>query len=71
MGPTGEIALVEHVVGWTNEKAEHSIVRLRMPHDLLATDYRVMGIDTALSFPDYADRSVPILSEEEAIRGRF
>ena len=59
------------VVGATNDKAEHPIERPLMPHDLLATVYKVMGINPELSFPDYAGRPVPILSEGQAIRELF
>ena len=56
------------VVGSTNAKAEHPLERPLMPHDLLATVYKVMGIDTQLSFKDFAGRPVPILTEGEPIR---
>jgi hypothetical protein len=59
------------VVGATNDKAEHPVERPLMPHDLLATVYRVMGIDTSLTFPDYSGRPVPILNEGEPIRELF
>lgn len=56
------------IVGSTNDKAEHPLERPLMPHDLLATVYKVMGIDTQTSFKDFAGRPVPILTEGEAIR---
>lgn len=59
------------VIGQTNDKAEHPIERPLKPHDLLATVYRVMGIDTELSFNDFSGRPVPILSEGEPISELF
>lgn len=56
------------VVGQTNAKAEFPVERPLKPHDLLATVYRVMGIDTDLSFRDFSGRPVPILTEGEPIR---
>lgn len=55
------------VVGATNSKAEHPLERPLKPHDLLATVYKVMGIDTQTSFKDFAGRPVPILTEGEPI----
>lgn len=55
------------VVGSTNDKAEHPIDRPLKPADILATIYRVMGIDTTTAFNDYAGRPTPILSEGEPI----
>lgn len=51
------------VVGATNSKAEHPIERALKPADILATVYRVMGIDPKLSFKDHAGRPIPILDE--------
>ncbi len=55
------------VIGATNSKAEFPMERPLKPHDLLATVYKVMGIDTQTSFKDFAGRPVPILTEGEAI----
>jgi hypothetical protein len=38
------------------------------PHDILATVYHVMGVDTTAAFPDHAGRPIPILSAGEPIR---
>lgn len=59
------------VVGATNGQAAFPIERPLGPHDLLATIYRVMGIDWTQSFLDYSGRPVPILSEGEPIRELF
>ncbi len=59
------------VVGATNDKAEHPVDRAMKPSSLLATIYRVMGIDPALNFNDHAGRPIPILSEGEAISELF
>ena len=56
------------VVGQTNARAEFPIERPLMPHDLLATVYEIMGIDTSLSFPDHSGRPIPILTEGTPIR---
>ncbi len=59
------------VVGATNSKAEFPVERPLKPHDLLATVYKVMGIDPTISFRDFAGRPVPILTEGEAIHEVF
>ena len=59
------------VVGQTNAKAEFPVERPLKPHDLLATVYRVMGINTELAFNDFTGRPVPILTEGEAIKELF
>ncbi|MBI3865458.1 MAG: hypothetical protein HY290_26580 [Planctomycetia bacterium] len=38
------------------------------PSDVLATMYRVLGIDPTLEFPDHAGRPIPVLPDGEAIR---
>jgi len=55
------------VVGATNSKAEHPIERPLKPGDLLATIYRVMGIDPTLTFNDFSGRPIPILDEGKPI----
>ena len=55
------------VVGATNSKAEFPIERALKPADILATVYKVMGIDPNLSFKDHAGRPIPVLDEGEAI----
>ncbi|MGI8982730.1 MAG: DUF1501 domain-containing protein [Pirellulaceae bacterium] len=59
------------VIGQTNAKAEFPVERPLKPHDLLATVYRVMGINTELAFNDFAGRPVPILTEGEPIKELF
>lgn len=56
------------VVGQTNSRAEFPIERPLKPHDLLATVYDIMGIDTTLAFPDHQGRPIPILTEGTPIR---
>lgn len=56
------------VIGKTNSKAEHHIERALSPADLLATVYRVMGIDPQMAFKDHAGRPIPILDKGEPIR---
>ncbi|MBS0264655.1 MAG: DUF1501 domain-containing protein [Planctomycetes bacterium] len=55
------------VVGRTTDKAEHPVDRPLKPADILATVYRVMGIDPQLAFKDHAGRPVPILDEGKPI----
>ncbi|MFN0018440.1 MAG: DUF1501 domain-containing protein [Pirellulaceae bacterium] len=59
------------VIGQTNAKAEFPVERPLKPHDLLATVYKVMGINTELAFNDLAGRPVPILTEGEPIKELF
>ena len=59
------------VVGATNARAERPVDRALQPHDILATVYRVMGIDQTLSFQDHAGRPIPILTEGTPIRELF
>lgn len=59
------------VVGATNSKAEHPIARGMKPGHLLATIYKVLGIDPTQHFLDHAGRPVPILAEGEPIRELF
>ncbi len=56
------------VVGATNPRAEYPIDRALKPYDLLATIYRMLGIDWTQTFNDYAGRPVPMLPEGDAIR---
>jgi hypothetical protein len=55
------------IVGRTTSKAEHPIERPLTPSDILATAYRVMGIDQTLAFRDHAGRPIPILDEGKPI----
>ncbi len=55
------------IVGKTNDKAEHPIERALTPDSLLATVYRVMGIDPSLSFLDHSGRPIPILPHDNPI----
>jgi uncharacterized protein (DUF1501 family) len=56
------------VVGATNSKAEHPVERPLKPADLLATVYKVLGIDQNSTFPNHAGRPIAILDEGEPIR---
>lgn len=59
------------VIGSTNSKGEHPVSRPLVPGDVLATVYKVLGIDTEISFNDHAGRPVPVLSEGTAIEELF
>jgi hypothetical protein len=59
------------VVGKTTPKAEHPVERPLKPADILATAYRVLGIDPALSFKDHSGRPIPILDEGKPIEELF
>ncbi len=56
------------VVGATNPRGEHPVQRALRPHDLLATVYRWLGIDTTQNFRDHSGRPHPILDRGEPIR---
>lgn len=55
------------IIGQTNARAEHPVKHALKPGDLLATVYRVLGIDTDLLFDDHTGRPVPILDEGKPI----
>jgi hypothetical protein len=59
------------VVGKTTAKAEHPVERALLPGDILATVYRVLGIDTSLIFKDHTGRPIPILDEGKPITEVF
>ena len=59
------------VIGETNSKAEHPIRRAMKPDALLATIYRVLGIDPSRTFNDHAGRPIPILDNEKPIAELF
>lgn len=59
------------VVGATNPRAEHPIERPLDPQDILATVYRVLGVDPQTSFPDHAGRPVPLVSIGKPIAELF
>jgi hypothetical protein len=56
------------IVGQSNAKGEYPAERPLKPHDVLATVYHLLGIDTDLAFKDHAGRPIPILSEGAPIR---
>ncbi len=56
------------VIGSTNSKAEHPVVRPLKPDDVLATIYAVMGIDPETTFNDFAGRPVPLVDQGQAIK---
>ncbi len=55
------------VVGATNSKGEYPAERPLRPHDLLATIYRHLGVDTRQTFTDFSGRPVAILPDGEPI----
>jgi hypothetical protein len=59
------------VVGQTTSKAEYPVERPLKPGDVLATIYRVMGIDPSMTFNDHAGRPVAILDEGKPIAELF
>lgn len=59
------------VIGATNARAEHPIERPLDPQDILATVYRVLGVDPKLSFPDHAGRPIPLVSIGKPIAELF
>ena len=59
------------VIGQSTGKAEHPTERPLKPGDVLASIYRVLGIDPKLQFRDHAGRPVSILDEGQAIPELF
>jgi hypothetical protein len=59
------------VVGKTNARAEHPVERPLDPQDILATVYRVLGVDPETSFPDHAGRPIPLVSVGKPIAELF
>jgi hypothetical protein len=56
------------VIGATTAKGEEPKDRRLCPGDVLATWYRFLGVDTALSFPDRSGRPIGILPQGTPIR---
>lgn len=56
------------VIGATNARAEFPTQAPVTPHDLLATIYRHLGINTDQTFNDFTGRPIPILSHGQPIR---
>lgn len=56
------------VVGATNSKGEFPTQSPCTPHDMLATIYRHLGIDTQFAIPDFSGRPIAILSEGVPIK---
>jgi hypothetical protein len=55
------------IVGSTTAHGETPRDRPLWPADILATVYRVLGIDPTLQFPDHAGRPIPVLPDGEPI----
>jgi hypothetical protein len=55
------------VIGATTRRGEEPSDRPLHPADLLATWYRFLGIDPALTLPDRLGRPVPLLPRGEPI----
>lgn len=56
------------VVGETDARAEQVLGRAYTPQNVLATVYRVLGIDPAQTFPDFQGRPIHLLDDREPIR---
>jgi hypothetical protein len=56
------------VVGETDARAERAKGRPYTPQNVLATLYHVLGIDPAMTFPDYEGRPVYLLDDREKIK---
>jgi hypothetical protein len=55
------------VVGATDARAEEPITKPYTPQNVLATLYHFLGIDPALTFPDYNGRPIHLLDDRERI----
>ncbi len=62
---------VGQVIGSTNDKGERPKDRPLHPNDVLATIYKVLGIDPARAFVNPAGRPIPILPHGEPIAELF
>jgi len=56
------------VVGETDARAERHRGKPYTPQNVLATLYHVLGIDPALTFPDFQGRPMHLLDDREPIR---
>lgn len=56
------------VIGETDSRAERAKGRPYTPQNVLATLYHLLGIDPAMTFPDYQGRPVHLLDDRERIR---
>jgi hypothetical protein len=56
------------VVGETDARAERAKGKPYTPQNVVATLYHVLGIDPALTFPDFQGRPVYLLDDREPIR---
>jgi hypothetical protein len=56
------------VVGSTTAHGETPKDRPLWPSDILATVYRVLGIDSTLEFSDHAGRPTPVLPDGTPIQ---
>jgi hypothetical protein len=56
------------VIGSTTRKGEEPKDRRLGPGDVLATWYKHLGIDHAMSLPDHTGRPIPLLAQGEPIR---
>jgi hypothetical protein len=59
------------VIGSTDRRAEYPKTQAVGPQDVLATMYRVLGIDYRYAFHDAAQRPIPILNEGKPIEELF
>jgi uncharacterized protein (DUF1501 family) len=59
------------VVGKTSARAEYPVERPLTPADVLATIYKVMGIDPRQAFKDHTGRPVPLIDDGEAVKELF
>jgi uncharacterized protein (DUF1501 family) len=55
------------VIGETDARAERAKGRPYTPQNVLATIYNLLGIDPAMTFPDYEGRPVHLLDDREQI----
>ena len=59
------------VVGESDSKGAVPFSNAKRPQDVLATVYRHLGIDTAVSYPDHSGRPIPVLPFGDCISELF
>jgi hypothetical protein len=59
------------VVGASDAKGAEPVDAMKIPHDVLATLYRHLGVDTTVDYLDHQGRPFPVLSHGAPIDELF